>query len=60
MKLVSLDPKDGSVLGEVALSQDIPNATVELRLLGDERADLREQPASSSAPPAPSTASAGS
>ena len=27
MKLVSIDPKDGSVLGEVALSQDIPNAT---------------------------------
>ncbi len=27
MKLVSIDPKTGGVLGEVALSQDVPNAT---------------------------------
>ena len=27
MKLVSIDPKTGAVLGEVALSQDVPNAT---------------------------------
>jgi alcohol dehydrogenase (cytochrome c) len=27
MKLVSIDPRNGDVLGEVALSQDVPNAT---------------------------------
>ena len=27
MKLVSIDPKTGGVLGEVAISQDVPNAT---------------------------------
>ena len=44
MKLVALRPGDGKVLGVVSISQDVPERVLELRLLGDERADLREPP----------------
>ena len=45
MKVVALDPSDGSVVGELAISQDVPDATVAEQLLRDERADLRERQA---------------
>ena len=61
MKLVALRPSDGKVLAaSSAISQDVPERVDELRLLGDERADLREPPRAASARLARSTGSAGS
>ena len=44
MHLNKLNPTNGALLGRVAIGQSVPGAGVELRLLGDERADLREPP----------------
>ena len=42
---VALRPSDGQVVGELAISQDVAERHRGLRLLGDERADLRERQA---------------
>ncbi len=44
MTIVALDPATGQQLARVPISQAVPGRPGELRVLGDERADLRRPP----------------